>query len=58
MLEIKVNKGQLIAKGIFFSILLKNKQKISGPVGPGKILSFQVHFFGELETPKRHFEIN
>ena len=50
-------KGQLISKGHFgFFNAPKNQQKISALVG--KNLRFQVHFLGELETPKRHFEIN
>ena len=53
-------KGQFISKGhfVFFSILPKTERKISAPVGYGKNLSFQARFLGELETPKRHFEIN
>ena len=50
-------KGQLISKGLFvFSILPKNVQKIRIHYS-SRILSL-CSFFGELKTPKRHFEIN
>ena len=49
-------KGQLISKGLLvFSILSKNKQKISAPVGYGKNQHFQVRFLGELKTRKISF---
>ena len=41
------------------SILPKNEQKLSAPVGYlGKKLTFQVRFLGELKTLKFPFEIN
>ena len=53
--SISRSKGQLISKGHFgiFSILPKKRKKNFCPNRPG-----QVRFLGELETPKRHFEIN
>jgi len=42
-----------------FSILPKNKRNISAPVSRlGQNFNFQVRFWEELKTPKRHFEIN
>ena len=52
-------KGQLISKGNFgFFNSPKKHTKISAPGDQETNLSFQVCFFGELETTKRHFEIN
>ena len=50
----------LIAKGHFvvFQFSQNMNEKMTAQVGKSKSLSLRVRFLGELETPKRHFEIN
>ena len=50
-------KGQLISKGLFFSILPKLTKNFC-PSRLGQKFTFQVCFLGELKTLKFPFEIN
>ena len=49
--------SQLILKGHFFFNSPKKQAKEFCPSSLGQNLSFKVRFLGELETPKRYFEI-
>ena len=52
------NKGQLISKGHFvFFNSPKKRTKNFCSIRLGQKFEFSSSFLGELETPKRHFEI-